>query len=253
MFKIQPIDQWPIWVVEGLDELALCEEKSDNSGFFDGADGWVDNALEMAVRIINPTISRRRIPASGCFVLGAVTGHQKWLIEHVKELFPPEEVLDAMIENFNCWLKEALQMMTEPQQKVLLKEVRRNEQVAMRLEKAFDRACELKRSAIQSLLQRSVLAPGNEHIEFLEGYTKAMRRPAMPAPENMSPREKMVAYVLMNWSNVQSMKNRTVLRESLGALFNQPDVYNHDFVQGVCKDAGLDLKKGPGRQKNRIE
>ncbi len=60
MFKVEPISQWPKWAVDGLDELALCEEKADDSGFFDGADEWTDKAMMEAIKIFSPTLTRLR-------------------------------------------------------------------------------------------------------------------------------------------------------------------------------------------------
>lgn len=241
MFKVQPLNQWPKWAVDGLNELALCEEKADDSRFFDGADEWTDKAISLAVKMANPTLTRLRAPVSGCYCLGAVAGHQNWMITHIRDLFPPDEILEIIIHDFTRRQENQMKILTKSQRASVRKQLRKNQIETDRLLSAFEKGCELKKAAIDRLLQTSISATGNERLEFWEGFIKASRRPAIPSPENMSPREKMLSAVLLGWRNVQVMKNRSVLRESLGSLFNQPDIYNHEFVQGICKEIELDL------------
>lgn len=250
MFKIEPFINWPAWAQDGFDRIGDCEDQADNSHFFDNADEWVDEALVQVVKTTFPTLLRRRQPVTGCYALGAMIGHQEWLIDNLDDLFPPEEVLDLMIEKLDRWFNAYLQTLTDAQRQQVMRQVRKNEAALNRLCRAFERACTLKKNAFSEVHVQSIRkAASHERLEFLEGYTNAHRKPAIPTPENMSPRERMLILISLGWRDVQKMKNRTVLRQTLGNIFDKPDVYNHEFVQGVCKDIGLDLKKGPGREK----
>jgi len=68
MFKVEPLNLWPKWAMESLDELAGCEEQGDGSHFFDGADEWTDKALTEVVKILNPTLTRLRAPVTRSIV-----------------------------------------------------------------------------------------------------------------------------------------------------------------------------------------
>jgi len=247
MFRVEPFNQWPKWSQDSFNEIVDCED-SINVSFFDGADQWTDAALIEVIKNSFPTLLRLRDPVSGSYCLGAITGHQEWIIDNIDELLPSEEVLDLMIENLNRYFEQALKFLSPEQRIQLIAEIRNNQAALLRMARTFDKICRLKKELIIKTLNRSVNnARGNERLEFLSGYTKAYSKPAIRHPDDLSPREKMLSAMLLGWRDVQTMKNRTVLRQSLGRLFNNPEVYNHDFVQGICKDIGLKLASR-GRQ-----
>lgn len=124
--------------------MAACEEAADNSRFFDRAADWVDNALILAVKVNFPTLLRLKSPVTGSYALGAMIGHQEWIIDNIDKFFPPEEVADLIIEEFDRWLEAYMKTLTQAQRYQVIRHIRKSMVAGSRLLRAFDRACAAK-------------------------------------------------------------------------------------------------------------
>ncbi len=233
------------WAANRLNELEAIDTEL-GSVFPENAPEWVHKMGGEVGKMMHPAVRMPKTGESGVSFLGALVGHQKWLLED-------ENGLCAQFKR----VAEAMEFLEDELKRKLSKKsydrlAREGEKLAPKIEAMCDAAAgELEKrerlvgKCLQGIQKRSL----DEQAEFFESYSKAIRKPPLDengtvVSEPFPGVAKVYGLLLFNWGAVEKMSSinevhRWLCRVLGDKLIGQPD--DPTRTKGIAKRFGIKL------------
>lgn len=231
---------WPAWVIEILEDMEAIEsEATAGTGDWGGLNGpkWVQVLGTEIAMMMNPTVQLLKRNMCGPRFLGAVLGHQKWLLD--SENGSDRQIERAMqgAEVLHLVLRKKL----EPEAYARLVDAHKEKAAEWRERMRISKLIGKRKSRIADKAKRLVEQQTvSEQAEFFEAYSKALKTGIFDedghiAVGGLQSTTLIYLLLLLNWQDIASFGSVTNLHAWLCRCLGETQVGSLDRVKTICK------------------
>lgn len=234
---------WPEWVLRCLERLDEAEN-FEECPFFEGAEEWTANMLAESMKSMVPNIRWTKKAHTGPEFLGALVGHQQYLLES-------ENVTEALEKNcadisegneqHYAMLRE--QLNEEEYQKVMA-DIENDSAPYRKLIESMEKTIELKLAVLKDCVCIAQEQPFDELTDFSTAYSQSLNKPLFDKQgkiKHTTLTTEMYVIMALCWRKVASMKTLRHVYEWLKKLFNSPKVTTFERTRRSLNRRGLSL------------